>query len=125
MRPLFSFSWRSSGSTVGRREAGRWWRLVCLAPVREEEEDGRLGREGELGRPRGQGPVGRGGGVGFGRKEVAVAGPKGRMGQLAAGPIGPKVRKISFPNNNLIFEYTKAVEICRRNFEMRIFPKIF
>jgi hypothetical protein len=26
---------------------------VRLAPVREEEEDGRLGREGELGRPRG------------------------------------------------------------------------
>jgi hypothetical protein len=55
MRPLFSFWWRSSGSSVGRR-------LVRLAPVREEEEDGRLGREGELGRPRGRGPLGRGGG---------------------------------------------------------------
>jgi hypothetical protein len=43
--------------------------------------------------------------------------------------VGPKVRKNSFPNNNLIFEYTKALEICRRgfrrNFDMRIFPKIF
>jgi hypothetical protein len=47
MRPLFSFRWRSSGSTVGRHEAGRRRRLVRLAPVREEEEDGRLGREGE------------------------------------------------------------------------------
>jgi hypothetical protein len=54
-----------------------------------------------------------------------MAGPKGRMGRLAAGPIGLKVRKISFPNNNLIFEYTKALEIYRRNFDMRIFPKFF
>jgi hypothetical protein len=60
MRLLFSFRWRSSGSTVGWREAGQRWHLVRLAPVREEEEDGRLGREGELGRPRGRGPVGRG-----------------------------------------------------------------
>jgi hypothetical protein len=61
MQLLFSFRWRSSGSTVGRREAGRRRWLVRLAPVREEEEDGRLVREGELGRPRGRGPVGRGG----------------------------------------------------------------
>jgi hypothetical protein len=53
MKPLYSFRWRSSGSNVGRREAGRWRRRARLAPVREEEEDGRLGREGELGRPRG------------------------------------------------------------------------
>jgi hypothetical protein len=42
-----------------------------------------------------------------------------------AGPIGPKVKENSFPNKNLIFEYTKALEICRRNFDMRNFPKIF
>jgi hypothetical protein len=53
MGPLFSFRWRSSGSIVGWREAGRRRRLVGLAPIREEEEDGQLGREGELGRPRG------------------------------------------------------------------------
>jgi hypothetical protein len=53
MRPLFSLWWRSSGPTMGRREAGwRWW-LARFAPVREEEEDCRLGREGGLGRPRG------------------------------------------------------------------------
>jgi hypothetical protein len=46
---------------MGRREAGRRQRLVHLAPVQEEEEDGRLGREGELGRLRGRGPMGRGG----------------------------------------------------------------
>jgi hypothetical protein len=38
-------------------------------------------------------------------------------------------RKISFLNKKLIFEYIKALEICRRryrrNFDMRIFPKIF
>jgi hypothetical protein len=46
MRPLFSFRWRSLGSTVGRREAGWRQRLVRLASVRQVEEDGRLGREG-------------------------------------------------------------------------------
>jgi hypothetical protein len=52
-----------------------------------------------------------------------------RLVRLAAGPIGPKVKENSFPNKNLIFEYTKALEICRRrfrrNFDMKICPKIF
>jgi hypothetical protein len=56
--------------------------------------------------------------------EKKTSGPR-----LVAGPIGPKVKENSFPNKNLIFEYTKALEICRRrfrrNFDMRIFPKIF
>jgi hypothetical protein len=69
---------------------------------------------------------GRGENARLKRKKWAATGPKG---QLAAGPIGLKVRKISFPNNNLIFEDTKSLEICRRrfrrNFDMRIFPKIF
>jgi hypothetical protein len=39
MQPLFSLRWRSLGPTMGRREAGRWWRLARFAPVREEEED--------------------------------------------------------------------------------------
>jgi hypothetical protein len=54
---------------------------------------------------------------------------KKQVGRLAAGPIGPKVKENSFLNKNLIFEYNKALEICRRrfrrNFDMRIFPKIF
>jgi hypothetical protein len=36
--------------------------------------------------------------------------------------------EIFFLNNNLIFEYTKALETCRRfrrNFDMMIFPKFF
>jgi hypothetical protein len=87
-----------------------------------------LGSVAEGGRRR---PVGeRGGGNGrLKREKRAAAGLKGRMGPLAAGPIGPKVRRNYFLNNNLIFEYTKALEICRRrfkrNFDMRIFPKIF
>jgi hypothetical protein len=56
-------------------------------------------------------------------------GPGGRMGRLAAGPNGLKVKDNSFPNKNLIFYYSKALEICRRgfrrNFGMRIFPKFF
>jgi hypothetical protein len=66
--------------------------------------------------------VGRGGAAGW-----KTSGP--RLGRLAAGPIGPKVKENSFLNKKLIFEYTKALEICRRrfrrNFDMRIFPKIF
>jgi hypothetical protein len=69
MRPLFSFRWRSLGSTVGRREAGWRQRLVRLASVRQVEEDGRLGREGELGRPRGRCPMGRGKNSRLKRKE--------------------------------------------------------
>jgi hypothetical protein len=46
-----------------------------------------------------------------------------------AGPDGPKSEENSFPNKNWIFKYTKALEICTRrfsrNFDMRIFPKIF
>jgi hypothetical protein len=48
---------------------------------------------------------------------------------MTRGPIGPKVKENSFPNKNWIFEFTKALEICRkrfrRNFGMRIFPKFF
>jgi hypothetical protein len=55
--------------------------------------------------------------------EKKTSGP--RLGRLAAGPIGPKVKENYFPNKNLIFEYTKVLEICRRrfrrNFDMSIF----
>jgi hypothetical protein len=58
-----------------------------------------------------------------------VAGLRGRTGRLAAGRSGPKVKKKSFLNKNFIFDYSKALEICRRrfrrNFDMRIFPKFF
>jgi hypothetical protein len=55
-------------------------------------------------------------------------GPRGRVGWLAAGPNGPEVKENSFLNKNLIFDYSKALEICRRfrrNFEVGIFPKFF
>jgi hypothetical protein len=99
MQPLFSLRWRSLGPTMGRREAGRWWWLARFASVREEEEDGRLGREGGLGRSRGRGPMGRGGGAGWGKrkqKKWAAAEPKGQMGRLAAGPIRPRVKEKFF-----------------------------
>ncbi len=64
-----------------------------------------------------------------GREGRWLAGLRGRAGRLAAGPIGPKAKENSFPNKNWIFEFTKALEICRRrfrrNFDMRIFPKFF
>jgi hypothetical protein len=47
----------------------------------------------------------------------------------ATRPIGPKVEEDFFFDKKLIFEFTKALEICRRrfrrNFEVRIFPKFF
>jgi hypothetical protein len=63
----------------------------------------------------------------------AKRGPSDRRGKAAstggAGPDGPKFEESSFSNKNWIFEYSKALEIFtrrfRRNFDKRIFPKIF
>jgi hypothetical protein len=44
------------------------------------------------------------------------------------GRLGRKLKENSFLNKKCIFEYTKALEICRRfrrNFGMGIFPKFF
>jgi hypothetical protein len=58
-----------------------------------------------------------------------VAGLRGQTGRLAVGPFWAEGKKNSFLNKNLIFDYSKALEICRRrfrrNFDMRIFPKFF
>jgi hypothetical protein len=46
-----------------------------------------------------------------------------------AGSSGPNSEEKFFSNKNWIFEFTKALEICRRrfrrNFEVGIFPKFF
>jgi hypothetical protein len=68
--------------------------------------------------------------VGFGLRERrgqrGLAGPKA---EWAARSAGPKARKKNFQIKNWIFEFTKALEICRRrsrrNFDMRIFSKFF
>jgi hypothetical protein len=59
MRLFFS----SGGGVKATVEAtrGRPAAAPCLASVREEEDDGLLGRDGGLGWPGGRGPVGRGG----------------------------------------------------------------
>jgi hypothetical protein len=58
-----------------------------------------------------------------------VAGLRGRTGRLAAGPFWAEVKKNSFLNKNLIFDYSKSLKFCRRrfrrNFDNRIFPKFF
>jgi hypothetical protein len=59
MQPFFS-SGGSVGATV-EAARGRPVAAPCLPSVRQEEDDGWLGRDGGLGRPGGQGPVGRGG----------------------------------------------------------------
>jgi hypothetical protein len=75
--------------------------------------------------------VGRGGcgeGCGSHGGLTRRRGLRGRVGRLATGPNGPEVTETSFPNKNLIFDYSKALEICRRfrrNFEVGIFPKFF
>jgi hypothetical protein len=75
-----------------------------------------------VGRPKATGPTGW-------WVDVGERGGGPRLGRKAAGPIGPKVKENSFLNKDLIFEYTKALEICRRrfrrDFDMRIFPKMF
>jgi hypothetical protein len=61
---------------------------------------------------------------GRGRGLVGHSGPKG---QMVLGRLGRKLKENSFLNKNWIFEYTKALEICRRrfrwNFDMKFFPK--
>jgi hypothetical protein len=65
---------------------------------------------------------------GGGRRGEWPGGEAGRA-DWPLGGSGPKVKKNSFPNKKLIFDYSKALEICRRrfwrNFDMRIFPKFF
>jgi hypothetical protein len=60
------------------------------------------------------------------RGQLEPAGPKARW---AARSAGSKIRKKNFRIKNWIFEFTKALKICRRrfrrNFDMRIFPKFF
>jgi hypothetical protein len=55
--------------------------------------------------------------------------PAGPKAEWAARSAGPKGRKKNFRTKNWIFEFIKALEICRRrfrrNFDMRIFPKFF
>jgi hypothetical protein len=59
-----------------------------------------------------------------GQRELA-----GLKADWAARSAGPKARKKNFRIKNWIFEFTKALEICRRrfrrNFDMRIFPEFF
>jgi hypothetical protein len=70
---VFLFRWRRRGDRGGAR--GRSAAVPCLALVREEEDDGWMGRDGGLGRPGGRGPVGRGGKIGWLEKK--------RMGRKA------------------------------------------
>jgi hypothetical protein len=57
---------------------------------------------------------------------VGLAGPEA---ERAAGSAGPKARKRISELKIRFFEFTKALEICRRrfrrNFDVRIFPKFF
>jgi hypothetical protein len=75
--------------------------------------------------------------AGMGRVRARPAGEKtgDRLGWEAGragwplGRLGRKRGKNSFPNKNWIFEFSKALEICRkrfrRNFGMGIFSKFF
>jgi hypothetical protein len=55
-----------------------------------------------------------------------LAGLRGRMGRKVGWA---EIKKKNFWIKNWIFEFTKALEICRRrfrrNFDMRIFPNFF
>jgi hypothetical protein len=58
---------------------------------------------------------------------VACGAEWASMGE--AGPGGLNSEEKLFSNKNWIFEFTRALEICRRRFrrnvDMRIFPKFF
>jgi hypothetical protein len=59
------------------------------------------------------------------RASSACWAARGQKAGWLLGRLGRKLNENSFPNKNWIFEYTKALEICRRNFDMGIFPKFF
>jgi hypothetical protein len=69
-----------------------------------------------------------------GRDGFGLLGRRGQWAGWARGRVGRKVgqaeiKKKNFRIRNWIFEFTKALEICRRrfrrNFDMRIFSKFF
>jgi hypothetical protein len=71
-------------------------------------------------------------GAGGGGEEEGLLGQVSRKARWAGWPLGrlgQKLREKSFQNKNWIFEYTKALENCRRRFrrnlDMGIFPKFF
>jgi hypothetical protein len=74
----------------------------------------------------GRSGLGRPGGFGL-RERRGQREPAGLKAEWAARSVGPKARKKNFRIKKLIFEFTKALKICRRrfrrNFDMRIFPK--
>jgi hypothetical protein len=75
----------------------------------------------------------KGGSLGWWAEEVgwtAWASRQAKAGGVGkpAGPSGLNSVEKNFRIKNWIFEYTKALEICRRfrrNFEVGIFPKFF
>jgi hypothetical protein len=70
---------------------------------------------------------GREGGVAR-RASSACWAARGPKAGWVLGHLGQKLKENAFLNKNWIFEYSKALEICRRfkrNFDMRIFPKFF
>jgi hypothetical protein len=83
MRPFFSFGGGVRATVEAAR--GRPAAVPCLALVREEEDNGWMGRDGGLGRPGGRGPVGRGGKIGWLEKK-----------EWAEGPDGPKAEENYF-----------------------------
>jgi hypothetical protein len=69
-----------------------------------------------------------------GRDDFSLRGRRGRWAGWARGRTGRGVsqaesKEKNFRIKNWIFEFTEALEICRRrfrrNFDMRIFPKFF
>jgi hypothetical protein len=62
--------------------------------------------------------------AGMGRARAAACCAE-RASTGEAGPAGSNCEEKFFSNKNWIFEYTKDLEICGRNFDMRIFPKFF
>jgi hypothetical protein len=127
---------------VGHKERGTWGRL--LQPWWLDAVAARSGARRWLRRKEGDdlpgGPAGPGHGTEARWRRGPTSrtreteagwrrGPRGGVGRLAARPNGPEVKENSIPSKSLIFDYSKALEICRRrftrNFDMRIFPKFF
>jgi hypothetical protein len=100
-----AFPHEGGGNRAGRHQHVAGW----------AESEGGVGRDAESQWGEGERPVGEG------KRKWAMAGPKTRA--------GPNSSNKTFLNFYLEFKFLATLEICtrrfRRNFDMRIFPKIF
>jgi hypothetical protein len=109
-------------------DAGETTKLTGGACVTVTEEEGIIAGLRKLKEEAAFGKYARAAQARMGQARAAACGAE-RANTGEAGPGELNSEEKFFSNKNWIFEFTKALKICRRrfrrNFDMRIFPKFF